>query len=575
MILNKESYRPSIWTVIERACAGVECFDQIFRASERGSEVPAVLVEARVGGRSPQASRPPESLDKKRSTDMEAPPDNDYLDGIVGGPAGNETGVEGEGGGGAPLHSFATRADPDFDDDFDDGPARPSGAAPAKSGAAPAKSGAASAKTSATPALRPRPRLRASKKQQELEQRRKELEAKGAATAAAMAAADQEQKGKASPESSAGGAAAGRDAGGDTAVAQESESGSTEEQGSTQPAAAQGEQRATDEATGGSRGDTDADVAESSGTADVEAAAEAAEEYDEASVADAWAQISATRENEGKSGASAARASAFSETTMSQRRVLVSEVLREFKNLDLTRYQGDIKVEDFGKSGMLRRVAFLVFGKPKLRTAALRKERDRVFLLAKAPLDREDSTQARLLTTLYQRVLSDTKAVPLYGSHWTNMGFQGSDPATDLRSAGLLGLVQMLSLAETFPRLTRRILELSKQPDQKFPFAVVSLNWTGVVLQVLREGKLFSLINAEKSVWDVINRLHAATYLQFFLRWKNEHLSIRDFGDVRNDMAKKIRANPRACLRRYKVYQESKEVRATQNSELGDGKAAF
>ena len=33
-----------------------------------------------------------------------------------------------------------------------------------------------------------------------------------------------------------------------------------------------------------------------------------------------------------------------------------------------------------------------------------------------------------------------------YGEHWALMGFQGSDPATDLRGAGMLGLLHLLCL---------------------------------------------------------------------------------------------------------------------------------
>ena len=33
-----------------------------------------------------------------------------------------------------------------------------------------------------------------------------------------------------------------------------------------------------------------------------------------------------------------------------------------------------------------------------------------------------------------------------YGEHWALLGFQGADPATDLRGAGMLGLLHLLCL---------------------------------------------------------------------------------------------------------------------------------
>lgn len=34
------------------------------------------------------------------------------------------------------------------------------------------------------------------------------------------------------------------------------------------------------------------------------------------------------------------------------------------------------------------------------------------------------------------------KAFSRYGNHWNEIGFQGRDPATDLRSTGILSLLQ-------------------------------------------------------------------------------------------------------------------------------------
>jgi ELMO domain-containing protein len=39
-----------------------------------------------------------------------------------------------------------------------------------------------------------------------------------------------------------------------------------------------------------------------------------------------------------------------------------------------------------------------------------------------------------------------------YGSHWNKIGFQGRDPATDLRSTGVLSLLQWLLYIEAHPK---------------------------------------------------------------------------------------------------------------------------
>jgi hypothetical protein len=47
--------------------------------------------------------------------------------------------------------------------------------------------------------------------------------------------------------------------------------------------------------------------------------------------------------------------------------------------------------------------------------------------------------------------------VPRRGGHWQDIGFQGDDPATDLRSVGMLGLLQMLAFLETNQQLVIQI----------------------------------------------------------------------------------------------------------------------
>ena len=51
-----------------------------------------------------------------------------------------------------------------------------------------------------------------------------------------------------------------------------------------------------------------------------------------------------------------------------------------------------------------------------------------------------------MLRTIYRQLTSTTVDCPRYGSHWETIGFQGTDPSTDLRGVGILGLVQQYCL---------------------------------------------------------------------------------------------------------------------------------
>jgi hypothetical protein len=51
--------------------------------------------------------------------------------------------------------------------------------------------------------------------------------------------------------------------------------------------------------------------------------------------------------------------------------------------------------------------------------------------------------------------------VPRFGHHWGSIGFQGDDPATDLRGVGMLGLLQLLYLHHHSPAAAQKLYQLS------------------------------------------------------------------------------------------------------------------
>jgi len=73
---------------------------------------------------------------------------------------------------------------------------------------------------------------------------------------------------------------------------------------------------------------------------------------------------------------------------------------------------------------------------------------------------------------------------------WQKLGFQGSDPATDFRAMGLLGLTQLIYLGKSFPKTARMILSASQNGAFQYPFAITGINFTSVLLKMLEDGKL-------------------------------------------------------------------------------------
>ena len=139
-----------------------------------------------------------------------------------------------------------------------------------------------------------------------------------------------------------------------------------------------------------------------------------------------------------------------------------------------------------------------------------------------------------MLRTIYRQLTSTTLDCPRYGGHWEQIGFQGTDPSTDLRGVGLLGLVQSTYLVTTPEILpfTCDVYNLSRVEGHEFPFMVLSLNITRIALHVLRDGLLNKHVMLEENVWTTFNFYYACLLHHVYITWKIRRLSIRDCGPL-------------------------------------------
>ncbi|CAL4181245.1 unnamed protein product, partial [Meganyctiphanes norvegica] len=174
------------------------------------------------------------------------------------------------------------------------------------------------------------------------------------------------------------------------------------------------------------------------------------------------------------------------------------EVWDFFMRQDMSHVMDVIRptMERRGVNGLIR----TIFGPKKLKPQLL-DERNLLFAIAQCQMDNSEPLHLQILQTIY-KVLTSTKIdCPRYGSHWDAVGFQGNDPATDLRGVGLLGLIHALYLLTheaTLP-LARDIYKLSHDQVSQFPLMVLCINVTRISLQTLREGLLNKRSNSEQN----------------------------------------------------------------------------
>ncbi|VDD89515.1 unnamed protein product [Enterobius vermicularis] len=170
-----------------------------------------------------------------------------------------------------------------------------------------------------------------------------------------------------------------------------------------------------------------------------------------------------------------------------------------------------------------------------LRSSVLYDERLTIIALTKVKFSHSDRTHWEMLLSIYRSLSGDfVNDVPHIGSHWESVGFQDNDPSTDLRGVGIFGLCQLLFLISnglSTQKMTQ-LLELSNDKVQNFPFAIVSLNWTQIVIERLKRGKLNRLANQENSVLSVVNGIYRGCFLTFQTLWRARQCTTADFCKV-------------------------------------------
>lgn len=176
---------------------------------------------------------------------------------------------------------------------------------------------------------------------------------------------------------------------------------------------------------------------------------------------------------------------------------------------------------------------------PMLGSCDLRKDlindRNKVFAIALLPFNYEDTNHVQFLATIYTKLTNKfINPNNFHGNHWEKIGFQGTDPATDLRGVGMLAIYQLLYLLLTSHQrlLGESIYRLSLDSIQNFPFAAMSTNITQITMQVLRSSKLNNIMNRTSDVFRVINEFYCDLFYRLFIKWKNEGKTINDAGYV-------------------------------------------
>ncbi|XP_070808377.1 ELMO domain-containing protein 3 isoform X1 [Pituophis catenifer annectens] len=242
-----------------------------------------------------------------------------------------------------------------------------------------------------------------------------------------------------------------------------------------------------------------------------------------------------------------------------------NEALQYFQTADLSDCRKKIRptIQRRGLAAM----AHFLFGPPRLHQQ-LQSERDLALAIAQCGLDNNEKVHMRILQTVYKKLTGSRFDCARYGAHWEDLGFQGMDPSTDLRGAGLLGLMQTLYFvmdSRILP-VAREIFKLSHHEVQNFPFCVMSINITRIVIQVLREERLSRECNRRQQVIAVLNDLYVAVFLRLFNIWKTQQKTIFDSGFVLKELEAFAKKNSKQLLRHMETFMNGSSAAGGDDS---------
>ncbi|WIA16945.1 hypothetical protein OEZ85_013867 [Tetradesmus obliquus] len=163
-------------------------------------------------------------------------------------------------------------------------------------------------------------------------------------------------------------------------------------------------------------------------------------------------------------------------------------------------------------------------------------------------LNDASEVHTRILQAVYCAFTGQPGPGPRFGQHWGAIGFQGDDPATDLRGVGMLGLLQLLYLTHHSPPAAQKLYQLSVSARQEFPLAVVSLNISRWALVALRGGALARHARRFGSHLAAANCFYCGAFYEFYARWV-QGKTMREAGFVLKQLEEYAAQHPARLLR--------------------------
>jgi len=98
-----------------------------------------------------------------------------------------------------------------------------------------------------------------------------------------------------------------------------------------------------------------------------------------------------------------------------------------------------------------------------------------------------DENHEKLLMRLWDLSFPEEELESRISKKWQKLGFQGTDPSSDFRGAGIFGLFNLVYFAENYPEKFHSMLKKTNELEG-YPFAISGLNITNMLFNLLGFG---------------------------------------------------------------------------------------
>lgn len=153
----------------------------------------------------------------------------------------------------------------------------------------------------------------------------------------------------------------------------------------------------------------------------------------------------------------------------------------------------------------------------------------------KEAYDEKNPEHEYLLLRLWNLLRPGVSLSARHSKDWGQLGFQARNPATDFRGMGVLGLQNMVTFAEKYPKAAKAIVSDCMEYKNWFPFAITGITLTRDILGLLRTGDpgvctFFLVKGCTPSAYD---QLYAHFFTQLNDMWTTEQPEdIMQFGRI-------------------------------------------